>query len=46
MAQIESNNPRSLINKYVGINPPPKNIVIINIRLKIFLPLKSSLDIG
>ena len=38
--------PRLLINKYVGIRPPPKNMVIIKITLKNPLPLKSALDMG
>ena len=45
-AHMLSSIPRPLIKRYVGISPPPKNIVIMKIVLKIFLPLKSSLDMG
>ena len=45
-AHMLSRSPRLLINKYVGIRPPPKNMVIMKSVLKNPLPLKSVLDIG
>ena len=45
-AHMLSRSPKLLTRRYVGISPPPKNIVMIKIVLKIFLPLKSSRDIG
>ena len=46
MAHMVSIIPMLLINRYVGISPPPKNMVMIKITLKIPLPLKSVLDMG
>ena len=41
MAQIVSNIPKLFINKYVGTNPPPKNIVTTNIFEIKLLPTSS-----
>ena len=41
MAQIVSNIPKLFINKYVGTNPPPKNIVTTNILEIKLLPTSS-----
>ena len=46
IAHMLSRSPMLLIRRYVGISPPPKNMVMMKIVLNIFFPLKSSLDIG
>ena len=46
IAQMVSSIPRLEISKYVGMRPPPKNIVMIKSVLKKPLPLKSGRDIG
>ncbi len=45
-AHIVSSRPKLLTTRYVGMSPPPKNMVIKNKTLKKPRPLKSFLDIG
>ena len=46
IAQMVSSMPRFEISRYVGIRPPPKNMVMTKMTLKNSRPLKSVRDMG